>query len=87
MGSPCACPSCPGAPTTRTTSKPSAAFLVSLGIRRVELMPYHALGTDKYAALGRPYPLEGTKTPAPATLEACRSLLSTLGLACEVGGE
>ena len=63
------------------------AFVVSLGIRRVELMPYHALGTDKYAALGRPCPLEGTRTPAPTSLEACRSQLSALGLACEVGGE
>ena len=64
-----------------------AVFLVSLGIRRVELMPYHALGTDKYLALGRPYLLGGARAPGAETVERRRSLLAAFGLACEVGGE
>lgn len=28
-------------------------------IERIEILPYHVMGTDKYAQLGRAYPLEG----------------------------
>jgi pyruvate formate lyase activating enzyme len=34
-----------------------AAFVDSLGIPKLELIPYHTLGADKYASLGRNYPL------------------------------
>jgi pyruvate formate lyase activating enzyme len=80
-------PLVPGCTDDSDNLEAIGAFLRSLAIRRVELMPYHALGTDKYAALGRPYPLEGTKAPVSASLEARRSQLGALGLACEVGGE
>jgi pyruvate formate lyase activating enzyme len=80
-------PLVPGCTDGEDDLRALGALLTSLGLRRVELMPYHSLGADKYAALGRPYPLEGTMSPAPASIEACRSLLGTFGLACEVGGE
>ena len=37
-------------------------------IQRVELLPYHTLGVHKYAALGIPYPLEGTPPMGGKTL-------------------
>lgn len=80
-------PLVPGCTDGEDNLQAIGAFLRSLGIGRVELMPYHALGTDKYAALGRPYPLEGTRTPAREAVERCRSILGTFELACEVGGE
>lgn len=41
-------------------------FLVQLGLRRVDLLPYHRIGVDKYQRLGRPYRLPEA---APADAE------------------
>jgi pyruvate formate lyase activating enzyme len=80
-------PLVPGCTDGEENIEAIGAFLHSLGIRRVELMPYHALGTDKYAALGRPYLLDGARAPGAEAVEGRRSLLAAFGLSCEVGGE
>ena len=50
-------------------------FIASLGnVRRVEVLPYHALGLPKWRALGLPNPLESTPSPSPDAL-ACASKL------------
>ena len=36
----------------------------------LQLMPYHATGEGKYAALGREYPAAGTQPPEPAAVAA-----------------
>jgi pyruvate formate lyase activating enzyme len=51
--------------------------LVSLGehfekyqhIDRMEILPYHTLGTHKYAKLGRKNPLEGVRAPSRKTID------------------
>lgn len=58
-----------------------AAFAASLGnVERVDVLPYHSLGAAKYAALGLPYPCEGTRTPDAAMLARVRGQFAAAGL-------
>ena len=47
-------------------------------VRKVELMPYHALGASKYAMLGREYPLAGMQTPSPAECKRCVAVMNAV---------
>lgn len=62
------------------------ALLASLGIRRVQVMPYHPLGADKYAALGRRYTLGRVQVPDHQALRACLSRLARFDLDCLTDG-
>jgi pyruvate formate lyase activating enzyme len=53
---------------------------MSAVIDRVEVLPYHRLGTDKYAALGRAYPLLGTPTPTKESVEQALAVFRERGL-------
>ena len=50
--------------------------LQSLGaggaVKRVEILPFHQMGTSKWKAIGEPYPLEKTKPPSKKLLERVR---------------
>lgn len=44
-------------------------------VSRVEILPYHAMGAGKWAALGMAYPLEGVKAPTQEEIEHAQRLL------------
>ncbi len=44
-------------------------------IRRVEVLPYHTLGTFKYDLLKIPYPLKGIETPSDDRIKNAENLL------------
>lgn len=51
-----------------------ARFTASLGnVERVDVLPFHKLGTAKYDALGIPFPLADNPVPAPELVEAVRA--------------
>lgn len=45
-------------------------------VKKLEILPYHALGTFKYKELGLPYPLEGTSALSTERAEAIRRMMS-----------
>ncbi len=64
-----------------------ADFLCSLGIAKVELMPYHSLGADKYASFGRDYGLGRVDRLAGSAVEKAAWVLSQRGMVWAIGGE
>jgi len=64
-----------------------AGFLGGLeGVEAVELLPYHNMGSPKYMALGREYPLEGLRSPEPGELRELGRLLEAEGLRVVIEG-
>ncbi len=56
------------------------------GVREHHLLPYHRLGKDKYAGLGRGYSLEEILPPPAEKMEYLKSVAETTGLFVQIGG-
>ena len=56
-------PLMPGLNDSNENLAAMAAFLGRFGRKQVEIMPCHAFGKSKYAALGKPYPDVQQYTP------------------------
>lgn len=64
-----------------------AVYVRDQGIAsKIELLPYHRLGEEKYARLGRSYPLQGLEPPDEEEMEALAAVVRSEGLVCQVGG-
>ena len=64
-----------------------AKFAASLPkVEEMHLLPYHRLGMDKYAALGRNYALSDILPPTDAKMNALLSVARESGLKCQIGG-
>ena len=56
------------------------------GVKEHHLLPYHRLGTDKYAGLGRRYSLMEILPPSEEKMKYLLSVAETSGLKCKIGG-
>ena len=70
---------------TEENLRASARFVRSAGIEVIQLLPFHALGSSKYTALGWPVPAEKSKSPSPEQLCALAKVVENEGLTCVVG--
>ena len=78
-------PVVPGYNDSEGNIRDTADFAAGLGFRQVELVPYHRLGTSKYAQYGMVNPLAGCEPPPDAEMGRLRDIVSACG-ASEVGG-
>jgi pyruvate formate lyase activating enzyme len=63
-----------------------SGFLMPLGLREVDLLPYHRFGSDKYRRLHLPYGMEGVVPPSDEQIEALAVRLRRDGFTVRVGG-
>lgn len=79
-------PVIPGFNHDEASMKGIFALALDCGAKRLDLLPYHTLGKNKYAALGRDYPLGDTPMLTKAEVEPWRQLACSVGLDARVGG-
>ena len=64
-----------------------AEFAASLeGVREMHLLPYHRIGSDKYAGLGRVYGMAHIQPPPREQMERLLSIVRSTGLTGQIGG-
>ena len=63
-----------------------AALLLRLGVPRIDLLPYHKIGVNKYARLNLQYQLPGLEPPAAARMEELAGGLRRQGFTIRIGG-
>lgn len=64
----------------------TADFILSHGVKRICLLPYHRSGIEKYRSLGRRYKLNSMKTPSQQKLNSIKRQLEVSGLVVKTGG-
>jgi pyruvate formate lyase activating enzyme len=62
------------------------AFLARIGLRRVDLLPYHRIGIDKYHRLKREYRLGALEPPGAARMEELAAQFQRAGFTVKIGG-
>ncbi|WP_392486779.1 trans-4-hydroxy-L-proline dehydratase activase [Haloimpatiens sp. FM7315] len=66
--------------------KHSAEFLSKLNVSKVNLLPYHKYGRDKYKRAGLLYKICDIKEPSEEKMKEILELFLEYGLNCKIGG-
>ncbi len=78
-------PLIPGHNDSEQDIKALAEFMTELGLKRIDLLPYHSLGKEKYARLGLEYKLSDLKPHESEEVGVIKSFLESHGLEVGVG--
>lgn len=80
-------PVIPGFNDTESEISDIARFASGLeGVKKMHLLPYHRLGIDKYAAIGREYQLKDILPPDDAAMARLKRSAEKYGIECQIGG-
>jgi pyruvate formate lyase activating enzyme len=79
-------PIIPGVNDEDTDIAAMSAFLTRVGLRRIDLLPYHRIGSDKYDRLHRRYELNDIAPPTAEHMAIIAARLSQDGFSVHVGG-
>ncbi len=79
-------PVIPGINDDGDTVAQMIAFLGPLGLRRIDLLPYHKIGMDKYHRLKMEYRLDGVEPPSDAHMQALAQRFEGAGFSVRIGG-
>jgi len=63
-----------------------SAFLLPLGLRRIDLLPYHRIASDKYNRFHLPYTMGGVDPPTAEHMQAIAARLGRDGFNVRIGG-
>ena len=64
-----------------------ARFAKSLGtVEQMHILPYHRIGSDKYAGLGREYTLKDIEPPSKELMKELLDVVNSEGLKGQIGG-
>jgi pyruvate formate lyase activating enzyme len=64
----------------------SIELLARIGVRRLDLLPYHQTGSGKYDALQRPYRLDDLRPPSAERMEEIADRFKNKGFDVHLGG-
>ena len=79
-------PLVPGETDDQANLAAIGALVASMGLPRVDLLPYHSAGLAKYRRLGREAPRPDVQPPSPAALAGAARTLESFGLTVHLGG-
>jgi pyruvate formate lyase activating enzyme len=80
-------PIVPGVNDSLVNIDGAGRFIASLGnVVRIQLLPYHTIGIDKYARLGIPYAVSGVQVPSGDHMNAIAEELLRFHPAVTIGG-
>lgn len=80
-------PVIPGANDSNENMEATARFMNKIGAKEINIMPYHRLGTGKYAGLGKEYPMEmDINAPGDERMKEIQGIFEAHNLKCTIGG-
>ncbi len=71
---------------TETEIRAIAQFAKKIGAKEMHLLPYHRIGSDKYAGLGRRYEMSHISPPTKEEMQRLLDTANSVGIKTLIGG-